>query len=1136
MNKTILFNDQWEFTKTGLDETEPINLDFKPVDIPHDWLIYNTLDLYENSIGWYRKKFVLNKEKGKEYLLRFDGVYMDSSVYVNNKLIGEWKYGYSAFEHDMTDALVDGENEILVKVVHQSPNSRWYSGAGIYRNVWLKVREKNHHIESDGIYVSIKKKNSHWDVKIITELTAERDAELSHTILYNGEVVAKSKAAVAAQTMVNEQTITVENPRLWSVDDPNLYELQTELRVDQELVEQVKQNIGFRTLTFDPDKGFFLNGQHMKLKGVCEHHDLGALGAAFNQYALRRRFKILKDMGVNALRTAHNMPAKEFMELADEMGFLVISEAFDMWERPKTEYDYARFFNEWVEKDVRSWVRRDRNHPSLLMWSIGNEIYDTHADERGQEITKMLVELVRKHDPLKNAPTTIGSNFMPWEGAQKCAEFVDIVGYNYGEKYYEPHHKEHPEWIIYGSETGSVLQSRGVYHFPYEQAIVADDDEQCSSLGNSFTSWGAKSPEDVIIADRDAKFSLGTFVWTGFDYIGEPTPYDTKNSYFGQVDTATFKKDSYYIYQAAWTDYKKNPMVHIFPYWDFNEGQIIDVRVATNAPKVELQLNGQTIGVKEIDHEHGYELVPTWKVPFEKGELKAIAYDEEGNIIATDIKRTFGDPRKIRLHPDKETLVANGRDLIFVEITVEDENGNLVENASNRVFVEVTGAGRLVGLDNGDSTDYDQYKGKSRRLFNGKLMAMIAAKTEAGKINIAVKSKGLEGAALEFEALPANEKELTGITAIMENSDMPIVMGQEDEVPVRKIDIISPTGTLLDADHKEKTIEIKLHPENATYQDVEFSIVSDGGIPSEIATIETDGHKAKVIALGDGKFRVRCTTKNGTDQTKLISELEFEAKGIGQAYRNPYELIYGGSYDEGEGITTGNSRGFATMGEGRSLAVFRNLDFGKDGSDTVTLPIFANTHDPCYIQIWEGVPGEEGSELIGDLVYHKEPQWLTWQPETYRLAKRLTGIKTISFVVENQKFDIQGFYFEKQSRAFVKNLAVEADIVYGDTFTKTETTLENIGNNVSLTFKDLDFTDGGATKIVISGRSPIEKNTIHIRFTDEDGESVQIVEFTRTDHYEEKIFEIDKVTGRKDVTFIFLPGSKFDFAWFEFKK
>ncbi|WP_458461976.1 glycoside hydrolase family 2 TIM barrel-domain containing protein, partial [Paenibacillus sp.] len=535
MNQKRLFNDGWQFAKSKLDVTEPAGLVYEPVELPHDWLIYNTLELYEDSIGWYRKTFHYTKDE-QQLLLCFDGVYMDSSVYVNGQLVGEWKYGYSAFEHEITNAMVEGDNEILVKVVHQSPNSRWYSGAGIYRHVWLKTRDRNH-IVTDGTYVSIQQQPDGWQVEVDTELNLEQNqqAELVHTIQYEGQVVASSQANVTASAVENAVAVTdsqqliVVNPDLWSPDAPHLYELVTELRLtsdDQEhrTVESLSQRIGFRDIKLDANEGFHLNGVKMKLNGVCEHHDLGALGAAFNLTALRRRFVLLKEMGVNAIRTAHNMPAKEFMELADETGMLVVSEAFDMWERAKTPYDYARFFPEWVHSDVKSWVKRDRNHASLIMWSIGNEIYDTHADERGQEVTRMLMDYVLEFDPKGNAGVTIGSNYMPWENAQKCADIVKLAGYNYAEKYYDKHHEEHPDWIIYGSETSSVVQSRGIYHFPFEQPILADDDEQCSALGNSTTSWGAKSAEYCILAERDTPYSLGQFLWTGFDYIGEPTP------------------------------------------------------------------------------------------------------------------------------------------------------------------------------------------------------------------------------------------------------------------------------------------------------------------------------------------------------------------------------------------------------------------------------------------------------------------------------------------------------------------------------------------------------------------------------------------------------------------------------------
>lgn len=342
----------------------------------------------------------------------------------------------------------------------------------------------------------------------------------------------------------------VGNPHLWDVEDPYLYTLQAELLEDGQVIQSESLRVGFCSKEFTPQEGFLLNGRKLRLNGVCEHHDLGALGAAFSKEAMRRKFLKLRGMGVNALRTSHNMPAPEVMELADELGFLVIAEAFDMWEMPKTQYDYARFFVDWAGTDVRSWVRRDRSHVSLLMWSIGNEIYDTHASEHGQEITRRLVGYVREHDPRGNAPCTIGSNYMPWDGAQKCADITKMAGYNYAERYYERHHETYPDWVIYGSETASVVKSRGIYHFPLERSILTDEDEQCSSLGNSATSWGAANEEYCITMDRDTPWSCGQFLWTGFDYIGEPTPYQTKNSYFGQIDTAGIPKDAYSIYKG----------------------------------------------------------------------------------------------------------------------------------------------------------------------------------------------------------------------------------------------------------------------------------------------------------------------------------------------------------------------------------------------------------------------------------------------------------------------------------------------------------------------------------------------------------------------------------------------------------
>lgn len=1132
LNSRKLFNQGWSFVKTSLEVDSPNQLLFESVEVPHDWLIYNTEDLYEHSIGWYKKTFEFNHQVD-HVSLQFDGVYMDSSLYVNGQFVGEWKYGYSAFEHEITGQLIEGENEILLKVVYQSPNSRWYTGAGIYRNIWLKTYGENY-IESDGIYFSTKQDDLGWQLEVETDLHLGETATLKHQLFdHNKQVVEGS--SVVDMSQKNHQRLMVENPKLWSPNHPNLYELKTTLlNQSGQVIEEINHRVGFRTIKLDPNEGLLINDEKLQINGVCDHHDLGALGAAFNPVALKRRFKILKEMGVNGIRTAHNMPAKELMDLADEYGFLIVSEAFDMWERPKTTYDYARYFNEWAYRDVKSWVKRDRNHPSLIMWGIGNEVYDTHAGERGQELTQMLKDYVEEFDPKQNAFVTFGSNYLPWENTRKAADLIKLVGYNYGDKYYQDHHEQYPDWVIYGSETVSVVQSRGIYHFPLEEPILADDDEQCSALGNSATSWGARSHEASIIAHRDVPYTIGQFIWTGFDYIGEPTPYHTKNSYFGQIDTATFPKDTYYIYQASWTDYKTAPMVHVFPYWDFNPGQIIDVRVASNAPKVELKLNGRSLGTKEIDHQSGTELVPTWKVAYEPGELIAIAYDENNQVIATDQQQSFGDSREIVLTADKQQLIADGQDLVFVEIGTVDDAGNQVKNATNRVTVDVTGAGRLVGLDNGDSTDIDQYKGVSRRLFSGKLMAIIQATDEVGEIHVRVSSNHLAEANLTLEAIPSEQKVEREVSYAI-NQLTEIKVGQANEVPIRKIELVSTDGQRFSTEITETTIEATLYPAETTYQEIEWSVVTDSGVKTNIATIDSAGLTAKVTAVGDGSFRVRATTKNGTNKVKLISELDMSVTGLGEAYKDPYDFISGGLYDDSVGeVTSGNERGVATSRDGETIVGYQQLDFGKDGSDEITIPIFALSDDAYPIEIWEGMPDQKGSHLLADVVYQKVSRWNVYQPDTYRLSKRLTGLTSLYFRLK-AKVHIKGFSFTRYNRGLEKNQATEADHIYGDSFTLKADAVEDIGNNVSFTYEEMDFGADGVSKLTVYGHSPIDKNTIHVRFIDEEGQENQIIEFTETDDYQACTFDLDRIKGKKTVMFIFLPGSNFNFGWFKFE-
>ncbi len=1160
MAEIKLFNQKWTFLKTapGTELSDIIDrrAEFQPVDIPHDWLIYQTKNLYENSTGWYRKivdvgEFAL--QEGERAILRFDGVYMDSTLYVNGRTVGDWKYGYSAFQFDITDFLTAGENELLLQVRFVSPNSRWYSGAGIYRDVWMKVYPKVY-LPLDGVYVTSRYMDGgDYEIEIETECEgAVTESTACHYVLYGSE--GECVDLGWAKSPFSLKTI-VKSPKEWDIEAPNCYKLgvylheempedtgaettDTDKKSMSAPIDSQEITIGFRRMEFTTDKGFFLNGRHVKVNGVCEHHDFGCLGSVFYKEAMRRKFEVLRGMGVNALRTSHNMPAERLMELADEMGFLVLDEAFDMWERSKTEYDYGRFFIEWAGRDVRSWVRRDRNHPCLFMWSIGNEIYDTHADEHGQEITHRLMGYVKEHDPKGNAPITIGSNFMPWENAQKCADIVKYAGYNYGEKYYEEHHKEHPDWIIYGSETASMVHSRGVYRFPLKQSMMADEDEQCSSIGNSSTSWGAKNVEVCVYKDRDMEFSFGQFLWTGFDYIGEPTPYHTKNSYFGQIDTAGFPKDSYYGFQAEWTKPEQGYMVHLYPYWDFNMGQTIDVRACSNADSVELFVNGESRGVQQIDHEHGKELIPTWQVKYQPGEITAVAYDGSGAEVARETRHSFGDAVKLVAEANKTVLRGDGEDLCFVAISALDKDGYPVENAMNYVEVLVQGNGRLLGLDNGDSSDFEEYKGNVRKLFNGKLLAVVGSGLETGEVDITINGKGLESAKLSLQIEEAQGRE--GICAAENIMDHPMPLA--DWQPVRRVDIRVLGDNVLNKECPEVLLEASVLPADADDKDIIWKVVNDNGIDIPYAKIEVLGSdngvsKAKLTALGDGEFQVRCLSKSGSDKVKLISQMDFKAEGMGQAFVSPYEFLSAGLFNRAIGeISNGNEKGIATDRAGASAVVFENLDFGEYGSDEVTIPVFALDNDLHNIELWLGVPGEEGSELLHILPYQKPSIWNVYQEDTWKLPKRIKGVVTLSLQL-HEKVHIKGFAFKYYEKAFSTLCAAQCSKVYGDTFTVEEEAITGIGNNVTIVFDNMNFGAQGTTGIALTSRSKLAGNTIHILFTPEGGEPQRrVLEVKGSAEYEAQTFAFEPLSGIGKIEFVFLPGSDIDVKSVQFTK
>ncbi|MCQ2592757.1 MAG: DUF4982 domain-containing protein [Treponema sp.] len=1189
-----LFNDDWQFAEVPLagdsmyEDGKPhffLPVDFykiaqeqnyKAVRVPHDWMISHVKDLYKNSVGCYKKSFTLEEKEvlGRHISVRFEGVYMNSAVWVNGQLAGEWKYGYSTFEFDISKFVKSGENQIQVIAVYQNCNTRWYSGAGIFRDVYL-INKPEVFIPTDGLYVSFTPENPQelrgkWNCSVETEVAGNCCGHSVTVSIYDadcglkyksekfvqpvemqkeeGDYLRKNVCALGENQLFKaEESFVIENPQLWDVENPYCYKIKVELLdKDNTVIDEITQNCGFKYSVFDKNEGYLLNGKKIKLNGVCQHHDLGALGAAFDVNALRRQFNKLKDMGVNAVRCSHNPPTQAFMNLADEMGLLIDDEAFDMWEKPKTPFDYGNYFNDWSERDIASWVRKDRNHPCLLMWSIGNEIYDTHMG-KGLEITKKLYSYVVKHDPKRVAPITIASNYMMSEGAQNCAAEIDVVGYNYLERLYNEHHEKYPEWKIYGSETSSTVQSRGIYHFPDSLKLVTFSDGQCSTLGNCTTTWGCANTQTVIANDRDCAFSAGQFIWTGWDYIGEPTPYHTKNSYFGQIDTAGFEKDTFYLYKSEWAYKKAEPFVHLLPYWDWNEGQIIDVKAYTNAEQVELFFNGKSLGKQILNHKDGLEPFGKWQLPYAKGEIKAVGYDENGREVASDSKRSFEDPAEIILKPETEDT----GNLFFVDVMTADKNGTLVENARNYITINVTGDGELVGLDNGDSTDYDEYVSEggvshTRKLFSNRLVAIIRGKRgKNGRPSFVVTaaSKDMPNCSIKYDGYKWSSV-----------APYNAIHAMEDFVPTRKIEIICEGGTLLDKNNPMVKVTAKVLPENASIKEIMWNPVLKECVSSDFISVNdrtgigSGVETAFIKAVCDGECILRCTAKNGSKLDEVISDLNFTVEGIGNPKLNPYALIEGCRLSDWE---AGKEKPFVSLESGVSTRKsspcwisFDKVDFGNDGADTIHIPIFSfDTELP--VEVWDGKPGvgttrdggavasDEGT-CLGKFIYKHESIYNTFSENVFILNKRLFGVHTISVVLP-YTLEFHGFYFDKTLKALSKLRALDADDIVGDSFKKTDSAVEGIGNNVNLDFSHMDFGEEGAVSITICGKSNTDNNSINLKFFDEDGNSsTELIEFAHTDDYEEKTFEIAKVKGKKKMSFIFLPGCNFDFKWFKF--
>lgn len=1130
--QNILFNDGWQFClcDIGTELSALPGRHWYDVELPHDWLINDTSKLYETGEGWYRRSLPCSAEQlSGRVLLNFDGVYMNSTLFVNGKEAGSWTYGYSAFEHDITDFLHEGENELLLRVSHQSPNTRWYSGAGIFRDVMLKLRPAAY-IGTNGVYIhSAPQPEGGWTTEVETDVVGEASDIRMLLEVFDPAGASMGGYGLEAHFDGGHEKFTASfnstDPELWSVDDPMLYTLKISLYSGSELLDCVNETFGYRTAEFDPDRGFLLNGEPVKLHGVCMHHDLGALGSALNEAALARQLRIMKEMGVNAIRTSHNMPARRLVQLCDEMGLLVDSEAFDMWEKPKTEFDNHRFFTEHAERDVRSWIERDRNHPCIIMWSIGNEINDT-IDPHGLDITKRLYEYVLKYDPKGNAAPTIGSNYMGDENAQKCSDVVKLAGYNYSEYLYDEHHAKYPGWVIYGSETASAVRSRGIYRFPAELPLLTGEDCQCSSLDNSVVGWGSSAMKSWRL-DRDCPFCCGQFIWTGFDYIGEPTPYNTKNSYFGIVDTAGFPKDIYYFYQSVWLSPEQKKVLHIVPsYWDFIPGQEIDVLIYSNARDVELFLNGKSIGSHVMELETSQDMRAHFKVPFEPGVLRVVGHFADGSECS-EVLHTPSDPAAVVMTSDKETLLADGRDIAFVEISTVDVNGIPVGNARNLIRVEVSGAGRLVGLDNGDSTDYDSYKGDNRRLFSGKLLAMIESTLEPGEITVRAYSEGLENA--ELRLVSENCGEVSGVSVVTENKFPAVCRAYTGEVPARlllpEVDVNS-----FDPERRSAEIRAKLLPENCTYDDISWSVVRRNGVESSLAQVEGSGRSAVVTAKGDGEFFVRAMVHNGAEHPQVIADIPFTAEGLGAAVRDAYSFISASTLDSSNVPTNIIEDGALSNFDGRTVMTYSDIDFGKTGSQIISLSV--GTCFDMPVEVWEGTPDD--GKLICRVDFGNNGHWCGFAGQDFALAERLTGVRTISVVIDSRVI-FGGFSFVPIERAYDTNWVGEADSVYGDAYRIDGRRVADIGNNVIINYEGLDFGEGGSEALIISGETGNPMNQIQLRYTPAGGAQKTVLLEFQQDGGREQRFDIPKLSGVNDVSFVFMPGSRFDFDWFRFE-
>ena len=1088
-----------------------------------------------------------------------------------------YRSGYGTFQVDITDFVKFGneENVVAVQVAFKHQDSWWYTGAGILRDVWLTTTGPVHvnyngtYIYTDGI------RNATIETEIANTSVEDKTVTVKQTVLdkATGEAVAETSLSdVAAQadavtTIVQE--LTVENAKLWGIDSPNLYTMKTEILEGEQVLDTYTTTFGFRTIEMDANEGFSLNGEYMKLHGVCIHADLGALGGAMSYAGMKARLVKLKEMGVNAIRTAHNICDPIWVELCDELGLFLYNEGLVSWNGNSycmvkaTDYEYVSISPKlsdeptWGEIDMRNFTRRDRNHPCVILWGIGNEVTDTTYDN-SVELVQGIIPWVKTEDPQGNGLVTQGLNTVTNANTLRVSEQLDVVGYNYSMARFGIHHTNYPDHIIFGSETTSAISSRGIYHTPADERTYQHVDMQVSSYDNCWVNWG-NNAEDAWKYERDKKYVMGQFIWTGYDYIGEPTPYsksDVKNSYFGVIDTAGLEKDSFYFWQSVWTE---EPMVHLLPYWDSGMGDVITVFAYSNAYSVELFVNGESQGKQTIDLTTADEPHYSWDIPYVDGEAIAKAYDAFGTVVATDRIATFGESAKVHLEADRQEMTADGRDLIYVTASILDEKGEFVATARSEVKFTVSGAGKLVGVDNGDSTDVDEYYATERNAFSGKVVAIICSDGTEGPITVTAESRGLT----------------TGTIELMARHDNPVT-----EITLRGIDgqdtITEPGGSLK---------MVAAVNADADFEKVAYTVTDEKGDPTDRATIDSAGvltawkngtvvvHAASLdgsgmtdeqtVTISGQNEAVTAQTITVTASSDVITEksgrIRFTAEvapaGAEQAVRwtlvsgqgllrQDGELValYDGAVTvraealDGSGVTA--EKTVEISGQSNTVIPANKLLVQtQDGSDPIL------NADKPYVLV-EAVLLPEGS--VSDVEWNVTKADGSTVDETAIIDNvDANGVATVVaqgdgefYVTASAKnesrfpqvFGMLKFTAEdlgvttRDPYQFIEAVTCDKTTARLESTSAGEQCLGGIGKNTYCVFRNLNFGVFGSKTFLLSGAADKNISTLEIRKDSPDGELLTTIEFEPTGQWHNftaREYTLEGLTGVQDICIVY---------------